>query len=66
MAKTVTKRVAKKTTKVTPKIVPEVVVATEDSAAKKQFREFIDRLKATNPSAYAKNETELLTKLNQL
>ena len=44
----------------------EVVVATEASTAKKEFQVFVDRLKATNPSAYAKNETELLTKLNKL
>lgn len=53
--------------KVTKKAVKlEVVVATEDSQAKKDFAEFIARLKETKPEAYAKNEAELITKLNQL
>jgi GrpB-like predicted nucleotidyltransferase (UPF0157 family) len=46
--------------------VSKVVVATKDSEAKKQFQAFIDTLKANNPQAYAKNEAELQTKLNQL
>jgi len=58
------KIMAVKKTKVVAK--PKVVVATEDSAAKKEFQIFIDKLKAENPSAYAKNEAQLLTKLNQL
>ncbi len=45
---------------------PKVEVATEESTAKKDFRAFIERLKATNPRAYQKNEAELQTKLNQL
>jgi hypothetical protein len=41
-------------------------VAVEESVAKKEFSEFINRLKDTNPKAYLKNKTELENKLNQL
>ena len=62
---------SKPATKIAKKpIKAEVVVAApviiEDSAAKQQFRAFVNKLKADNPAAYAKNETELLKKLNQL
>lgn len=45
---------------------PKVEVATEESTAKKEFRTFIEKLKEERPNAYLKNETELLSKLNNL
>jgi hypothetical protein len=51
-------------TKKAPETKPEV--AGKESEAKKEFSNFIDRLKETNPKAYLKNKTELENKLNQL
>jgi len=38
----------------------------EESLAKKELRAFIDKLKESNPAAYAKNEASLTNQLNQL
>lgn len=45
-------------------VAPETPI--EESAAKEEFRAFIDKLKAENMPAYLKNEAELNSKLNQL
>ena len=58
------KKTVSETTKPTK---PTVEVATvEESAAKKEFRLFMETYKVQDPVKYAAKEAELLKKLNQL
>lgn len=49
-------------------VAPEekVEVATEESEAKKQFRQSIEAYKQSNPVKYAQKEAKLLEQLNSL